>query len=56
MQDNFETVIITVATAISMGVDLEQIHDALVDKGWSEDDIFLFVKAAELLVQNRYNT
>lgn len=51
-QDYFEQVIITIANAMTVGADLDQIHDSLIDKGWSEDDIFLFIKAAQILVKD----
>lgn len=37
--------------ALSSGATVEQIHDACVEKKWSEDDIFLAIKAGE----NLYN-
>lgn len=52
-QDYFEQVISNVANAIMIGADLDQIHDALIDRGWSEADIFLFFKAAQILVKDR---
>jgi hypothetical protein len=53
MQEVFELAIISIANAIMIGADLSQIHDALINKGWSEDEIFLLIKAAEILVQDR---
>lgn len=31
------------------GMTVDSIHDAIIAKGWSEDDAFLAIKAGELL-------
>lgn len=38
-----------VVRALGVGASLEDIHDAIIAKGWSEDDAFLAIKAGELL-------
>ncbi len=38
-----------VVRALGVGASLEDIHDAIISKGWTEDDTFLAIKAGELL-------
>lgn len=38
-----------VVRALGVGASTEDIHDAIIGKGWSEDDAFLAIKAGELL-------
>ena len=38
-----------VALALKKGWQLDKLHNAILAKGWSGDDAFLAVKAAELL-------
>lgn len=52
MQDNCEIIICSIANLMRIGAEADQIHDALIDKEWSEDDIFLFIKAAEILIKD----
>lgn len=40
-----------VALALKKGWALDKLHQAILDKGWSGDDAFLAIKAAELLNQ-----
>ena len=35
--------------ALNIGASIEDIHDAIIQKGWSEEDAFLAIKAGELL-------
>ena len=44
-----EELIQAVVRALGVGVSIEDIHDAILDKGWSEEDAFLAIKAGELL-------
>ena len=37
-----------IATSLNLGVGIEEIHDILQGEGWSEEDIFLVIKAAEV--------
>ena len=46
-----EELIQSVARALSIGATVEQIHDAALKKGWSEERIFLAIKAGENLYQ-----
>lgn len=46
-----ETLIQSVVKALGVGASIEDIHDAIIAKGWSEDDAFLAIKAGE----NLYN-
>lgn len=41
-----------VALALKKGWALDKLHKAILDKGWSSDDAFLAIKAAELLNQS----
>lgn len=38
-----------VVRALGVGASIEDIHDAIISKGWTEDDAFLAIKAGELL-------
>ena len=38
-----------VVRALGVGASIEDIHDAIIAKGWSEEDAFLAFKAGELL-------
>jgi hypothetical protein len=40
-----------VVRALGVGASIEDIHDAIIAKGWTEDDAFLAIKAGELLYQ-----
>lgn len=53
MHSTIEQVIQSTINAIMVGASLSQIHDALIERGWSEDDIFLFIKAAQIIAQDR---
>jgi len=44
-----EALIQSVVRALGIGASIESIHDAIIAKGWSEDDAFLAIKAGELL-------
>jgi hypothetical protein len=44
-----ESLIQAVVRALGVGASIESIHDAIIAKGWSEDDAFLAIKAGELL-------
>lgn len=44
-----EDLIQAVVRAMGAGASMEDIHDAIIKKGWSEDDAFLAIKAGELL-------
>jgi len=46
-----DELIMAVYRAIGSGASLEQIHDACLEKSWTEEDIFLAIKAGE----NLYN-
>jgi hypothetical protein len=46
-----ESLIQAVVRALGAGASVEQIHDAALSKGWSEEDTFLGIKAGE----NLYN-
>ncbi len=48
-----ESLILSVANALGVGASVEDIHDAIISKGWSEDDAFLAIKAGELLYNDR---
>lgn len=48
-----DNLILSVVTALGIGADIEQIHDAIIAKGWSEDEAFLAIKAGEILYQGR---
>jgi len=51
--DSIDQLIKTVAAALSIqGITLDQIHDELIDRGWSEEDIFLAIKAGQNLVDS----
>lgn len=44
-----EKLIQSVVTAMGIGASEEEIHDAIIGRGWSEEDAFLVIKAAEIL-------
>ena len=44
-----EELIQAVVRALGVGASIEDIHDAIIAKGWNEDDAFLAIKAGELL-------
>jgi hypothetical protein len=46
-----DELIMAVYRALGSGATVEQIHDACLEKKWSEEDIFLAIKAGE----NLYN-
>lgn len=41
-----------VADALDKGWTVESLHDAILTKGWSEDDAFLAIKAGQLLLKS----
>lgn len=43
-----------VCSALELGKSESEIHDDLIVKGYSEDYIFLIIKAASVLLQGRY--
>ena len=53
MKDVIERTILTLTPAIETGVKLSELHQMLLDKGWSEEEIFLFVRAGLLLLKYR---
>lgn len=53
MSDLTEEVILGIALAIEAGAKLSDLHKVLLSKGWSEDEIFIFIKASQLLVKYR---
>jgi len=48
-----EELIKSVATALGVGASIEDIHDAIIGKGWSEEDAYLAIKGGELLYADR---
>lgn len=40
-----------VADALGKGWSVDKLHDAIIAKGWSEDDAFLAIKAGQLLLK-----
>ena len=46
-----EDLIQAVVRALNVGAPIEDIHDAIIKKGWSEDDAFLAIKAGEILYE-----
>jgi hypothetical protein len=44
-----EELIQAVVRALGVGASIEDIHDAIIAKGWTEDDAFLAIKAGEIL-------
>jgi len=44
-----EELIQSIVTAMGIGASQEEIHDAIIERGWSEGDAFLVMKAAEIL-------
>lgn len=44
-----EEIIQAVFKALSAGADIDQLHEAMVEKGYSEEEIFLAIKAGENL-------
>jgi hypothetical protein len=42
-----------VAAMGQSGVTDEDIHDSIIEKGWSEDDAFLAMKAAAILYKDQ---
>jgi hypothetical protein len=44
-----ESLIYAVVRNLGSGATIEQIHDAARQKGWSEEDVFLAIKAGEYL-------
>jgi hypothetical protein len=44
-----EELIQAVVRALGVGASIAEIHDAIIAKGWSEDDTFLAIKAGEIL-------
>jgi len=44
-----EELIQAVVRALGVGASIEDIHDAIISKGWTEDDAFLAIKAGEIL-------
>ena len=47
-----DSLIRVVADALSKGWSVEKLHDAILAKGWSEDDAFLAIKAGQLLLKS----
>jgi hypothetical protein len=47
--DRADEIISIVSQAILIGESIQSIHDALIYKGWSEADAFLFIKAGQIL-------
>jgi hypothetical protein len=47
--DDIDDLIATIASLLKKNIAIENIHDACIENGWREYDIFLAVKAAELL-------
>jgi hypothetical protein len=50
-EDMNETLIVRVANALSLGAELPEIRALLIDDGLTEYEIFLTVKAAEILIK-----
>ena len=48
-----ETFIQSIVTAMGIGASMEDIHDAAMERGWSEYDFFLAYKAAEMLYNDQ---
>lgn len=44
-----EELIQAVVKALGIGASIEDIHDAIIERGWSEYDAFLAIKGGELL-------
>lgn len=44
-----EELIQSVVKALGIGASIEDIHDAIIERGWSEEDAFLAIKGGELL-------
>lgn len=44
-----EDLIQAIVKALGINIPIEDIHDACIVKGWSEEDTFLAIKAGELL-------
>lgn len=42
----------SVVKALGIGASVEDIHDAILEKGWTEDDAFLAIKAGEILYED----
>lgn len=46
-----EELIQAVVRALGIGATIEDIHDAIISKGWNEGDAFLAIKAGEILYE-----
>lgn len=51
--DYNDRLIVIVASALEAGATIEDIHDALIKKNWSESDIYLLIKAGSILYKDR---
>ena len=49
----FDKLIIIIADAITSKISLSEIHDAIIDRGWSEEEAYLVIQAGELLARYR---
>lgn len=47
-----DALIKVVADALDKGWSVDKLHDAIIAKGWSEDDAFLAIKAGQLLLKS----
>lgn len=50
-----DKLITIVASAFEAGATVQDIHDALISKNWSEADIYLLIKAGHILYNDRKN-
>ena len=50
-----DKIITIVASAFEAGASVQDIHDALFSKNWSEADIYLLIKAGNILYNDRKN-
>jgi hypothetical protein len=50
-----EDLIQSVARALGVGASIDDIRQSILQRGWSEEDAFLAIKAGEILYQDLLN-
>lgn len=52
-QHLLDKLILITADALTIGLNKFEIHDAFLKKGWSEEEIYLAIKAGEIIFTDR---
>lgn len=51
--ENLDKIILVAANAITLGVEKKELAEAIIDRGWSQEETYLLIKAGELLAYYR---